>query len=262
MPDPENVPLPGLKQALIKTANWAKSLYDDFKEFLSPSACLCCGRERDFPDPLLCPACIDNLKRKNIGDGPICPFCGRPAGTKSSCQRCRGPRPLDLYYWGIYDEELKECLLQFKFNGALELGKRLSLMAISSLGERLVENRYDSIVSVPLHKTRERERRFNQSDIIAQTVSQALGIAIRPDALIRRKATYQQARLLEKDRWNNVKDAFVTSSGSREFLTGKSILLIDDIVTTGATIYEASRPLLEAGIRRLDIFSVAYAKRA
>jgi ComF family protein len=260
MPDPENVPSPGLKQALAKTAVWVKSVYDDFKEFLSPSACLCCGRERDFADPFLCPTCIDNLKRKNIGDGPICPFCGRPAGTRSSCELCRGPRPLDFYYWGIYDEELKECILQFKFRNALELGKKLSLLAASTIGERLANNEYDMIVSVPLHKARERERRFNQSDIIARTISKALDIPICPDALIRRRATYQQSKLAEKDRWNNVKDAFVISSDSREFLTGKRVLLIDDIVTTGATIYEASRPLLETEIGRLDIFALAYAK--
>jgi ComF family protein len=260
MPDPENASSSRLKQALVKAADRAKSLYDDFKEFLSPSSCLCCGRERDFPDPLLCPECDNNLKRKNIGNGPICPFCGRPTGTKSSCRLCRGPRPLDYYYWGIYDQELKDCLLQFKFHGALELGGRLSMMAISAMGERLGRNGYDLIVPIPLHKARERERHFNQSDIIAQSVSQALGIAFCPDALIRRRATFQQARLAEKDRWNNVRDAFVISNGSGNVLIGKSILLIDDIVTTGATIYEASRPLLQLNIGRLDVFSVAYAK--
>jgi ComF family protein len=260
MPDPENVNSPRLKQALAKTAVWAISLYEDFKEFLSPSACLCCGRERDFPDPLLCPACIDNLNRKNIGNGPVCPFCGRPAGTKSSCELCRGPRPLDLYFWGIYDEELKECILQFKFHGSLELGKKLSKMAFSVLEDRLRQNRYDLIVSIPLHKARERERRFNQSDIIARDFSENMGIAFCPDTLIRRRATNQQAKLAEKDRWNNVRDAFVISGGSKEKLGGRRVLLIDDIVTTGATIYEASHPILQAGARRLDIFSLAYAK--
>jgi ComF family protein len=259
MPDLENQKAP-LLRVFSNTAGWAKSLYDDFKEFLSPSACLCCGRERDFPDPLLCPDCITNLTLKNPGGGPICPFCARPVGTKSSCEFCRGPHPLDLYFWGIYDDELKDCLLQFKFHGALELGRRLSDMAATSIGERLSENRYDLIVSLPLHKARERERRFNQSEIIARRLSERLGVILNPGILIRVKATHQQARLAENDRWNNVADAFVIASGSREILAGKNVLLVDDIVTTGATIYEASRPLLDSGVRRLDIFSMAYAK--
>jgi competence protein ComFC len=261
MPDPENqFQSPVLLQALNKTAGWAKSLYDDFKEFLSPSACLCCGRERDFPDPLLCPDCQKNLMLKNPGGGPICPFCARPVGTKSSCELCRGPQPLDLYFWGIYDDELKECLLQFKFHGALELGKRLSEMAASSMGERLTENKYDLIIPIPLHKARERERRFNQSEFIARYLSKGLNLNLSSEILLRIKATHQQAKLAEKDRWNNVADAFVLANNSGETLNGKNVLLVDDIVTTGATVYEASRPLLKAGVKRLDIFSLAYAK--
>jgi ComF family protein len=261
MPETESYQqAPLLNRAFNKTADWAKSLYDDFKEFLSPSACLCCGRERDFPDPLLCPECIDKLTIKNIGGGPICPFCGRPVGSNSSCELCRGPRPLDLFFWGVYDEELKDCLLQFKFHGAIELGKRLSLMAVGAMDERLSQKKYDYIIPIPLHKDRHRERRYNQSEIIAAELSRLLDIELFPDVLQRNRATHQQAKLAEKDRWNNVRDAFVILSSFKELLTGKNVLLVDDIVTTGATVFEASRPLLDAGIKRLDIFSLAYAK--
>jgi competence protein ComFC len=261
MPETESNPqAPPLFRAFNKTADWAKSLYDDFKEFLSPSACLCCGRERDFPDPLLCPGCIDNLTRKNIGGGPICPFCGRPVGSNSTCELCRKLRPLDLLFWGIYDEELKDCLLQFKFHGALELGKKLSMMAVNAMDERLSRNGYDYLIPIPLHKDRQKERHYNQSEIIAVEISRMLNIKLLPCALQRDKATNQQAKLAEKDRWNNVRDAFVISSGSKELLKGRTVLLVDDIVTTGATVFEASRPIMEAGVERLDIFSLAYAK--
>jgi competence protein ComFC len=261
MPETESYPQgPLLSRAFSTTADWVKSLYDDFKEFLSPSACLCCGRGRDFPDPLLCPECIENLTRKNIGGGPICPFCGRPVGSNSSCELCRGPRPLDLLFWGIYDEELKDCLLQFKFHGALELGKRLSLMAVTVMDERLSRKDYDFVVPIPLHRVRQKERRYNQSEIIAAELSRLLNIKLFPDALHRSRATHQQAKLAEKDRWNNVRNAFVISDGTKGHLKGMNVLLVDDIVTTGATVFEASRPLLDAGVKRLDIFSLAYAK--
>jgi competence protein ComFC len=127
-------------------------------------------------------------------------------------------------------------------------------MAATSMGERLSEKRYDLIIPLPLHKARERERRFNQSEIIARRLSESLGVMLNADILIRIKATHQQAKLAENDRWNNVADAFVIAGGSREILAGKNVLLVDDIVTTGATIYEASRSLLDSGIRSIDIF--------
>jgi ComF family protein len=249
-----------LNQLYNKSISIAKSVYDDFREFLSPSACLCCGKDKDFPDPILCPQCIEILKRKNIGDGPVCPFCGRPAGTVSSCERCRAGQVPDLYFWGYYDDELKECLLQFKFHGALELGTRLSEMAIEALGERIVRENYDFIIPVPLHQNRQRERRFNQSEIIAREISELLQIELRNDLLDRPRATRQQAKLTENDRWNNVKNAFMVIDGADKILAGKSILLVDDIVTTGATVFEASRPILKSGARKLDILSISYAR--
>ncbi len=249
-----------LRFTLAKGAGWAKSLYNDFKEFLSPSACLCCGRERDFADLLLCPECIRKLNVRNIGSGPVCPYCGEIAGENSYCRFCIQKESLDFYFWGIYDNELKECILKFKFHGAIDLGKRLSEMAAGSLIERLAQNDYDLIVPLPLHRARKRERQFNQSEVIAEVISNLLGIELGRDILLRIRSTRQQAKLAEKDRWNNVKGAFVISNDLQDLLKGKRILLVDDIVTTGATIYEASRPLLSNGIKRLDVFSLAYAK--
>ncbi len=260
MSDPEKTTVSGLRLKLAKGADWAKSLYDDFKEFLSPSACLCCGRERDFADLLLCPECTGKLNAKNSGSGPVCPFCGNIAGANLNCRFCAENQSLDFYFWGIYDNELKECILKFKFHGAVELGRRLSEMAGTSLAERMAQNNYDLIVPLPLHRTRKRERQFNQSDMIAESISKMLGIELGRNMLLRTKSTRQQAKLPEQDRWNNVKGAFEIANGSRDLLKGSSILLVDDIVTTGATIHEASLPLLESGIKRLDVFSLAYAK--
>lgn len=247
-----------LSRSLHKAGPLAVSLYDDFKEFLSPSACLCCGKDRDFPDPYLCPACLFKLKTSNIGNGPICPFCGRPAGAASPCAHCSEPSSLELFYWGYYKDELKECLLQFKFHRALDLGKRLTELAIEPLYDRLHSRRFDLIIPVPLHKNRERERLYNQSQIISSELASRLGIAHEPLILCRKHHTLQQAKLEENQRWNNVKDAFVVTDES--LIAGKRILLVDDIVTTGATVYEASRPLLQAGVTHLEIFSLAYAK--
>lgn len=247
-------------QPLNKTVSFVKSLYQDFKEFLAPSSCLCCGRGRDFDDPLLCPICLDNLKRKNGGGGPICPFCSRPESTGTACQYCAESNHLRLYYWGHYEEELRDCLLQFKFHRAIELGNRLTDLATNSLEERMKLNNYDYVLPVPLHKTREREREYNQSEILAENVASRLNIELRADCLTRIKATRQQAKLDDNEKWENVKDAFALAPDAKQFLQGKSILLVDDIVTTGATIHEATRPLWRAGVAKVDIFSLAYSR--
>ncbi len=249
-----------LNLVINKTISFSKSLYDDFKEFLAPSSCLCCGRIKDFDDPLLCPKCIEILNLKNHGGGPVCPFCGRPRDAAHPCGRCASPDCLYMYYWGIYDDELKDCLLQFKFHYSKELGERLVEMAFESLTTRIIENHYDYVVPVPLHRIRQQERRYNQSEIISEKLASYLGARHFPEMLIRIKPTKQQAKLIENDRWLNVKDAFAISDNFRDEIGNKSILLVDDIVTTGATIFEASRPIRELNPKRLDIFSLAMAK--
>jgi ComF family protein len=243
---------------LNKAGSAVLSLYDDFKEFLAPSACLCCGRDRDFADPFICPDCVLKLKSANIGNGPVCPLCGRPSGAGSPCDFCGDKNAPQLFFWGIYENELQECLLQFKFHRALGLGKHLTEMALEPLFDRLQARRYDTIIPVPLHRSRERERNYNQSQIISETLASRLHIQHEPHLLHRKRHTQQQAKLEESHRWENVKDAFEVDGDSQ--INGSRILLVDDIVTTGATVYEASRPLLNAGAAHLDIFSLAYAK--
>lgn len=247
-------------QPLNKTASFVKSLYQDFKEFLAPSSCLCCGRDRDFDDPLLCPICLDNLKRKNSGGGPICPFCRKPEGAGTACQYCAEQNHLRLYYWGHYEEELRDCLLQFKFHRAIELGNRLVELGADILEERIKLNKYDFVLPVPLHRTREKEREYNQSEILAEKIASLLNIELRADYLTRIKATRQQAKLDDSEKWENVKDAFAIGPDAKGILQGKSLLLVDDIVTTGATIHEAARPLWQAGVKKIDIFSLAYSR--
>lgn len=249
-----------LSHALNKTLNFAQSLYHDFQEFLSPSTCLCCKQDHELDGALLCSECVTALAVKNIGAGPVCPFCGRPHGAGTPCSRCRSEKRMALYYWGFYADQLQECLLQFKFHAAVPLGQWLSTMTVNALQERISAPRYDLILPVPLHKGRQRERRYNQSEVLAVQFAKMLAIPYRNDILIRVKSTQQQAKLEEEDRWRNVLNAFAISPKYTEPLTGRRVLLVDDIVTTGATIYEAARPLIKAGVLNVDILSIAYAK--
>jgi ComF family protein len=246
-----------LAQAWHKAFRGALSLYSDFQEFLAPSLCLCCGRDRDFEDKLLCPDCIDSLNRKNVGYGPICPFCGNP-NAEGPCISCRPPADLRLYYWGAYENELQECILQFKFHGARELGIRMIEMAHGPMADQLPKMENQIIVPVPLHKRRQRLRQYNQSELLAGRLAELRGAEFRPESLRRARATFQQAKLAEDMRWNNVRDAFVVPPELKAKIAGRHILLVDDIVTTGATVYEASKALYYHGALRVGIFSLAY----
>jgi ComF family protein len=236
----------------------AKGFYSDFQEFLAPASCLCCGRDRDFEDTLLCPDCIKSLNDKNIGIGPVCPFCGN-AKTGSACVSCNAPADLNLYYWGVYENELQKCILQFKFHGARELGIRLAEMAQNAMTEKQSPIAFDLIVPVPLHGRRQRQRQYNQSELLAARLAELLGLECCSECLRRTRSTFQQAKLAEDKRWENVRDVFTVQSVHETKIADKHILLVDDIVTTGATVYEASKALKSAGAAKVDIFSLAYA---
>jgi len=246
-----------IPRLLSKSTQFARSLIDDFREFISPSICIGCGGNIDSASRFLCPGCRNTITGDNPGQGPVCPFCGRPDGAIGSCRLCSAPEPLLLYFWGIYDGLLKECITQFKFGGMHVLGRELAAMSSDALLSRLRGSGYDLIIPVPLCKARRRAREFNQSEIIAGVLAETLGIEMNAGILIRSRSTSQQAKLAEPQRWENVKDAFAMAEDSD--LSGKKILLVDDIVTTGATVFEACRPLKAAGARKIEIFSLAYA---
>jgi ComF family protein len=245
---------------LHKTSEFARSLYNDFKEFLSPPFCLSCNGDILSNDSLLCEACIEGLRKANTGEGPICPFCGRPDGIGDRCQFCDEKKRLRLFFWGEYDGLLKECLAQFKFNGVIDLGRRLVDMAVESLHQRITEGQYDLIIPVPLHRSRHRERGFNQSEILARHLADRLELELNTKILRRVRSTKQQAKLEENLRWENVKDAFALADDDGEPLSKKAILLVDDIVTTGATIYEAARPLQSENPALVDVFCLGYTR--
>lgn len=247
-----------ISRLLDKSAEFARLLCKDIREFVSPPLCIGCGGDIDAENDFLCGGCAEKLTRENPGTGPICPFCGRPEGVSGRCRFCGSTNPLSLYFWGVYDGILKNCITEFKFRGMVDLGKWLSKSASDHLSGRMRQRRYDLVVPVPLYRARRREREFNQSEIIARIIADSLGSETNSEILIRVRRTAQQAKLYETERWKNVKNAFSTAQDHD--LTGERILLVDDIVTTGATVYEAARPLFAVGADFVDIFSLAYAK--
>ncbi|HMK49953.1 MAG TPA: ComF family protein [Thermodesulfovibrionales bacterium] len=152
--------------------------------------------------------------------------------------------------YGLYDGVLKEAISQFKFHGLRRLWRPLgSLLSVLEIP------RYDVIVAVPLTARGLRQRGFNQSLLIARSISGEKGIPIYLDALFKIKETPPQVGLSAGVRRSNLKGAF-TAKGD---LKGASVLLVDDVVTTGATVGECSKALLKAGAKEVSVLAIARA---
>jgi len=172
---------------------------------------------------------------------------------------CGVETPLRLYYWGRYQGDLVEYITAFKFRGVLDLGIRLTEEAVSCLSDLLRKNSYDFVIPVPLYRSRQRKREYNQSEIIARKMAESLKSEFLSDSIFRVRATKQQAKIRnDEKRWKNVINAFSLSTAGIDF-SGKRVLIVDDIVTTGATIFEVTRPIREQSPKSIDVFSLAYA---
>lgn len=115
----------------------------------------------------------------------------------------------------------------------------------------------DALVPVPLHPLRLWRRRFNQAALLASVISRHAGVPSRPDWLARRKATRPQVGLTRAERGENLQGSFAVPASARPAVAGKHIVLVDDVLTTGATANAAARVLLRAGSAQVDVLTFA-----
>lgn len=183
-----------------------------------------------------------------------------PSSAIYLCGDCRvTPRPWDgFYFYGAYDGILRQLILEYKFGGRLGRGRllqRLAKAACLNGGWRGCEAESGDwlVVPIPLHVRRLRERGFNQSLEMARGIVRYSG-RLAPEALIRHVETAPQVELSAQERQKNVRGAFVAE---RSIVSGKQILLVDDIMTTGGTLEAATRALRRAGAAIVDILVLA-----
>jgi ComF family protein len=220
-----------------------------------PSACPACGRLLTRPrrGPL-CEPCWAGLPRHR---SHTC-RCGLPlpAGL-SACPRCRRARqPFSCgASLGPYEGSLRVVLHQLKYAGRRRVAGRLAEALLEEPAVRALVATSDVRVPVPLHPRRLRQRGFNQSALLAREIARRAGKATCPDALARRIDTAPQAGLSAAARRRNVRDAFAVHR--RAGVAGHTVVLVDDVLTTGATAMACARRLGEAGAREVRLLTVA-----
>lgn len=217
-------------------------------DWIYPPVCASCGK----PGFTFCPACLD--KTRLIGKN-ICNICRKPIlSSHMTCDRCLSSPPIysGMRSWALYEGVVRDGIHSLKYKNNLALGYFFAAYLIP-----IIKSTYwnpDLIIPVPLSKSHLKDRGYNQSALIARPISSNLRIPFESRALIRNRETSSQVNLTAEERHKNVEDAF---SGNPAKLEGKIVLLVDDVITTGATMENCTKALLTAGAKKVYCISVA-----
>ncbi|WP_397404119.1 ComF family protein [Phenylobacterium sp.] len=211
------------------------------------------------PRPLAGGFTAETWSRIRFLDGPVCDGCGTPFDFDpgARCAACLArPRAFDAARAAcLYDETSREPILQLKHADRLDLAPMFARW-LSRAARELIEEA-DAIAPVPLHSFRLLRRRYNQAAEIARPLAVLSGTPYLPDALVRRRATATQAGKSGSGRRRNVANAFHVPASRASRVAGLRILLIDDVLTTGATAEGCARALKAAGAARVDVAVIA-----
>lgn len=205
---------------------------------------------------MVCELCWGELRGEEIY---FCPKCGtRLKGpSKASCS-CQVEYSFTTVQVGVeFNGAVQRLIHALKYEGKRSLAKRLGLLLADRVSKDGTLKGIELLIPVPLHPSRMRERGYNQSELIAEAVGQRLGLPVVKDVLIRRRRTKTQTKLDTWQRRENVKGAF--SVKKPELVLDKRVALVDDVLTTGATLDACAQTLLSAGAREVQALVVARA---
>jgi len=222
-------------------------------DLIFPAVCpLCQARLGEGRRDPLCGGCWQSFTR--LGP-PWCARCGAPSVEPvDACPACRDTAvPFDYARAAsVYGDAVREAIHALKFGGRRSLARPLGDLVREQCGGVLTD-RPDALIPVPLARARERDRGFNQAELIAERLGERSGIPVRPRWLVRLRATAAQSDLTAEGRRSNVAGAFAAPSS----VAGRHVVIVDDVVTTGATVAECARVLRLAGARRVGVVAVA-----
>ena len=205
---------------------------------LFPGDCPICGKHQTFYSLPICEKC-----KKSILSGKTL-----PAVSSSHLPEIWSCLP--------YEGAIRECIKQFKYSGQKQIVGFFKELTQHFFDEKNISNKnFDLVIPIPIHLIRRLSRGYNQSELIAKILSDLSSVPFSRSELIKTKNTKPQIKLSKKDRVKNLKGSFLVPCPHR--VTGKSILLVDDVMTTGTTLETCAKELLKAGARKVYGFTLA-----
>lgn len=227
-------------------------LLKDLRDFFFPRVCVCCGKLLSSQEEGLCVRCMASLPRTELLNTP--------------------ENEMERRFWGIFPVERASALYYYarggnvsnilygmKYHGRRKLCVQMGRMIAAELMRTGFFDGIDCVMPVPLHKKRLRERGYNQSELLAIGISEMTGIPVETSSLIRKHNNTTQTHKSSFERWENVSGLFDITSRVAVW-SGKHILLIDDVLTTGATISACIDALKVIPSIKISIVTLAWSK--
>jgi ComF family protein len=217
--------------------------------------------------PKICAACNGHLMR---GEDAICTVCLLEC-PRTFDEQDPVDNPAARVFWGrvpltsaaacfVFTKggKVQELIHNLKYNGRIDAGIAAGKLFGNDIKDLTPFNTIDAVVPVPLHRDKFRKRGYNQAASFGEGLAQALNVPLFAHGMLRLNANETQTKKNREERWENVEDIFAVNK--KHQLEGKHILLVDDVITTGATIEACTIPLLELGNTKVSVISLASAR--
>ena len=240
--------------------NATKSVVHGLADVIFPPQCMACGTVLRERQSSLCPECFSQIA---FIRSPLCVLCGQPFSEPGDSDHICGPcllagPPFSIARaLGHYERVLMDVIHRFKYGGKISLGERLGEFMADFSYPSLAIADYSLIMPVPLHPRRLRQRGFNQAVVLAREISRRFSLRLDFLSLQRVVFTEPQVGLGKEMRERNIRSAFRVVDAGR--ITGEKILLVDDVYTTGSTVKECARILMESKAEQVAVMTLARA---
>ncbi len=244
------------------------SILSRFEDFIFPPLCIICDKPRPLHSKWLCEGCLNHLLDNNRKRNR-CPRCSQNRNLRDCACELVWDYPFEsIYSFLDYDDTVQEIMRHVKYSGKKKLAYYIGSLFSGTVPEPVLEGA-DIITAIPLHWLRRRKRGYNQAEWLARGLISGLSAQqqkhnghrteIIPlfDILFRKRRTRTQVKLDRSERQSNVKGAFSVAKGKEEILREKTVILVDDVITTGATTASCTEALLAAGCKGVRVVSLA-----
>lgn len=258
----------GLPASLKPPVGWLRDARAALLSVFFPAGCRIC--DRLLTEATRIPICNECLGSFEQILGIVCDKCGAPVESSPAenahafvCPRCTNPERRSLAFdrvrsWSFYDGAMVHAILLLKFENVDPLGELFARLLADLAVQGGPAFEADVIVPVPLHRRRERERGYNQAALIAKPLARLLKVPYKSVLLTRIRPRPEKHLLTLDERWESVRGAFATRPGSQ--VDNLRVLLVDDVMTTGATLDSCAKTLRDAGAKSVVGLTVARAR--